>query len=273
MLPFHTSILLIIATLITSYRGFKDNGFLERYNFKVDALRIQKDYKRLLTAGFLHVNWWHLILNLFVLLSFGGAFEDQVGTLRFLLIYFGGLAGGNLLALFIHRFDGGYSSVGASGAIMGVVFSAIALTPGMQIGLLFIPMPGWLFGLLYVIISIYGIRSRTDNIGHDTHLGGGLAGMILGVIMFPSSLLVNTFAILVIAVPAIVFILFIIYKPQALFVDNVFYKQQHLTVEDRYNLDRQSRQKELDRLLEKIHKKGMNSLSKKEKERLKEFSR
>ena len=82
----------------------------------------------------------------------------------------------------------------------------------------------------------------------------------------------NTFTIAVITVPAVTFILFIIYKPQALFVDNVFYKNQDLTIEDKYNLGRINKQKELDRLLDKIHKKGIDSLSKKEKEMLKEYS-
>lgn len=274
MINLHFSILLVVLMVFFSYKGFKNNYLLPRYQFLVDAIYLQKDYKRLVTAGFFHVSWLHLIFNVFVLWTFGSSFEAQVGTFRFLLVFFSALAGGNLLALLVHRFDGGYSSVGASGAIMGIIFSSIAITPGMQIGLFILPpIPGWIFGLAYVIISIYGIRSRTENIGHDTNLGGGLAGLLMGVLLFPTSLFANTFAILIIALPAMAFILFIIYNPAALLVDNVFYKQQHYTIEDKYNINKLQKQKELDRLLEKIHKKGMNSLTRKEKEMLKEYSK
>ncbi len=274
MLSLHTSILLVVINLFVSYKGFKDSFFLERYQFKIDAILLQKDYKRLITSGFLHVNWMHLLFNVFVLWTFGSSIEAQIGTPQFLLVYFLALIGGNMLALFVHRYDGSYSSVGASGAIMGVIFSAIAITPGMSISIFILPaIPGWLFGLAYVIISIYGIRSRTDNIGHDNHLGGGLAGMLIGIMLYPESLVNNTFTILIITVPAIAFILFIVYKPAALLVDNVFYKQQDLTIEDKYNISKLNKQKELDRLLEKIHKRGIESLSKKEKEALKEYSK
>ena len=269
----YISTILIILNILVSYRGFKDYSFKESYSFKVDAVLLQKDYKRLITSGFLHANWMHLFFNMFMLYLFGSGFEESVGSLRFIVIYFSALIGGDLLSLFVHRFDSSYSSIGASGAIMGILFSAIALTPGMSIGFFFLPaIPGWLFGLIYVIISIYGIRSRTDNIGHDSHLGGGLTGMLVAIFLYPSILMANTFTIAVITVPAVTFILFIIYKPQALFVDNVFYKNQDLTIEDKYNLGRINKQKELDRLLDKIHNKGIGSLTKKEKEMLKEYS-
>lgn len=271
---FKLSILLIIINLVVSYKGLNNSWFMDSYSFKIDALQIQKDYKRLITSGFLHANWLHLLFNMFMLYVLGTNFEAMVGSFYFIIIYFSALVGGNLLSLFIHRFDSAYSSIGASGAIMGLLFSAIAITPGMSIGLFFLPaIPGWLFGLGYVIISIYGIRSRTDNIGHDNHLGGGLTGMLIAIILFPSALLANTFTVLIITVPAIAFILFIIYKPQALFVDNMFFKNQDLTIEDKYNLNKINKQKELDRLLEKIHQKGIDSLSKKEKELLKEYSK
>jgi uncharacterized membrane protein (UPF0182 family) len=135
-------------------------------------------------------------------------------------------------------------------------------------------IPGWLFGLVYVLVSIYGIKSRTNNIGHDAHLGGGLAGMLTAVILFPAIITQNAFTLVVVAVPAIAFILFIIYKPQALLIDNFFFKnRRNLTIEDKYNVRKINRQKELDILLEKIHRNGINSLSKKEREILEEYSK
>ncbi len=276
MMPFISiSTILIIMNVVTSYRGFKDQFFYDRYSFIVDAVLVHKDYKRLMTSGFLHVNWTHLVFNMIALIFFSGGVESYLGPIKFILIYISGLLGGNLLSLFIHRFAGDYSSVGASGAINAVIFASIALFPGMDISLFFLPaIPGWLFGLIYVVISIYGIRSRSENVGHDAHLGGGLAGVLFAIILSPSILITNTFTIAVIALPAIAFIAFIVYKPQALLIDNLFYKNHHnYTVEDRYNLNKINKQKELDRLLEKIHKRGISSLSKKERANLKEYSK
>ena len=275
MALFSISGILILLNIIISYRGFKDQVFFDKYSFIIDPVIIQKDYKRLVTSGFLHVSWTHLIFNMFSLYLFSNSLESYLGPINYLIIYTAGLLGGNVLSLFIHRYHSDYSSVGASGAIFSVMFSAIAIFPGMHIGFFFLPsIPGWLFGLVFVLVSIYGIRSRTNNIGHDAHFGGGLAGMLVAVLLYPSILAENAFTILVVALPAIAFILFIIYKPQALLIDNYFFKRHHhMTIEDKYNLSKQNKQQDLDRLLEKIHKKGLNSLSRKEREMLKEYSK
>lgn len=269
------SIALIIANILVSYKGFKDHVFYDKYSFKVDNILLYKDYKRLVTSGFLHVNWMHLILNMMALYFFSFGLESNIGGLNFLIIYFSGLIGGDLLSLLLHKSDGGYSSVGASGAIAGVIFTTIALVPGMKLGLLFLPiyLPAWLFGLIYILYSIYGIRSNKDNIGHDAHLGGALVGMAVGLLMYPSALAYNLPTILIITLPAIVFIVLIIKKPSLLLVNNLFFKRnRRLNVEDKYNLGKKARQKDIDDILEKIHKRGINSLTKKEKMMLEEYS-
>lgn len=273
IIPISTIILLI--TLFVSYKGLKDHAFYDRYCFKIYPIIHYKEYQRIITSAFLHVSWMHLIFNMVALYFFSSSVESMLGPIYFVLIYVASIVGGNLLSLFIHRYHDTYSSAGASGAICGVIFAAIAIVPGMSIGLFFLPisMPGWLFGLIYVGVSIYGIRSRRDNIGHDAHLGGGLAGLLVALVLHPAAIVENYVTILIVAVPAIAFILFIIYKPEALLVDNIFYRRKHnLTVEDRYNLTRKQRQQILDDILEKIHRRGMNSLTPKEKTLLKEYS-
>src|SRR5438309_11258106 len=121
---FFTIIIILITTLF-SIRGFSDHFFFEKYEFEVEKVLLYKDYKRLVTSGLLHVNWMHLIFNMLALYLFSGVLGSYLDGLRFLLIYVASLVGGDLLALYIHRHDGGYSSVGASGAVNGVIFSGI----------------------------------------------------------------------------------------------------------------------------------------------------
>jgi membrane associated rhomboid family serine protease len=269
--------LIVLANFIVSYNGFNNRRFFNRLVFQVEKILVYKDYKRLITSGFLHVNWLHLLFNMVTLYAFGGGLEDSLGSLQYFLLYFASLLGGNLLCLFIHRNHAGYRSVGASGAIAGVIFGAIALDPQLKIGFfgISLPIPAWLFGLAYMLISIYGIRSKKDNIGHDAHLGGGLIGMTIAILIRPSVLIDNYFPILIIAVPALVFLYIIITRPHFLLVDNYFFRNQEdfYNIDHKYNQEKANRQKEIDRILEKIHKKGMKSLTREEKELLKQQSK
>jgi membrane associated rhomboid family serine protease len=269
-------LILIIANIGFSYKGFTNHAFFDGYKFEVDRILISKDYKRLITSGFLHVSWLHLIFNIIGLLAFSKTIEAHLGGLNFLIIYFLSLIGGNLLSLFIHRNHGDYNAVGASGSVCGLIFASIALFPGIGIGFFMLPIsiPGWLFGLLYTLFSIYGIRSKNENVGHDAHLGGALVGMVVALIMQPSALLTNYLTIIIIAVPTVTFIYLIITKPYILLIDNFYFKahKNHYSVDHKYNEEKNNRQKEIDRILDKINRKGLESLNRKEKEMLDEYS-
>ena len=268
---------LIIANIAFSYKGFSNESFFDGYKFEVDRILINKDYKRLVTSGFLHVSWTHLIFNMISLYAFSGLIESNLGGLKFLIIYFASLVGGDLLSLFVHRNHGDYNSVGASGAVCGIIFASIALFPGMGIGFFGLPLsiPSWLYGILYVLYSIYGIKSKKDNIGHEAHLGGALIGMTVALIIEPSAFLENYLTILIIAVPTITFIYLIITRPHILMVDNFYFRthKNYYSVDHRYNEEKNNNQKELDKILDKINKNGIGSLSKNEKEKLKQYSR
>ncbi|MEO6734095.1 MAG: rhomboid family intramembrane serine protease [Ferruginibacter sp.] len=270
-------IIILIVNVIFSYRGFTNARFFDGYKFEVDRILIYKDYKRLVTSGFLHISWTHLIFNMVSLIFFSGSVESYLGGIKFLIIYLASLLGGNLFTLLIHKNHGDYNSVGASGAVCGIIFASIALFPGMSVGIFFIPMsiPGWLYGLLYVLYSIYGIKSKKGNIGHEAHLGGALIGMTVALLMEPSAFIENYLTIIIIAVPTLVFIYIIITRPQLLLIDNFFFKthQKAYTIDQRYNLEKIDQQKEIDRILDKINKKGINSLSKSESQKLKEYAK
>lgn len=270
------TLLLIALTFVISYRGFKDKSFYSKYTFEIDKILIYKDYKRLLTSGFLHISWMHLIFNMLSLYIFSSNVEAYLGSFKFLVIYFSGLIGGNLLSLFIHRYHDDYSSVGASGAVCAVIFASIALFPSMQIGFFLLPIsfPAWVFGLGYVLFSIYAIRSRKDNVGHDAHLGGTIIGMVVALLMHPSSIRENYRPILLIITPAAVFLYIIITRPHLLFVDNNFFKRHYrnVTIDQKYNMAKHETQQEIDRILDKINTKGMASLTAKERKALEKFA-
>jgi membrane associated rhomboid family serine protease len=266
--------ILIIVNVLVSYKGLTEPGFLERYAFDVDEILIHKDYKRLVTSGFLHISWTHLFLNMLTLYAFSSGVENILGVVSFLVIYFASLVGGDLLALFIHRNHGDYTSVGASGAISGIIFASIAIFPGMELSLfgLHAFIPAWLYGLLYVLYSIYGIQSQRDNIGHGAHLGGGIVGMLVAIAIYPISLRINYIPILLIVIPAAIFMYLIISKPRYLIVGNFSQNPKGFrTVEDKYNQSKLEREKELDRLLDRINRKGMEGLTPEEKDRLKDL--
>lgn len=270
-------LLLILANVIFSYRGFTDPGLLENYKFEVDAILVRKDYKRMLTSGFLHVGWWHLLFNMISLYAFSGLVESALGLSSFLFIYFFALLGGNALALYIQRHNSSYSAVGASGAVSGLVFASLALFPGIGIGIPFLPVmvPGWLYGLGYMLYTIFGIQSKRGNIGHEAHLGGALAGMLAAIAFEPRALIENYVVILAITIPAIVFLYIAVARPHLLVLGKMPGAQtkRYQTIEDRYNDAKVSKQQEIDRILEKVFRSGMNSLSKKEKQVLEEHSR
>ncbi len=270
-------LIILIINVICSYKGFNNEHFFDTYKFGVDKILINKEYKRLITSGFLHVNWAHLIFNMLSLIFFSGSIEGYLGGIQFLIIYMASLIGGNLFSLLVHKNQGDYYSVGASGAVCGIIFASIALFPGMGIGFFFLPIsiPGWLYGILFVLFSIYGIRSKKDNIGHEAHLGGALVGMAVALLLEPAAFLENYIAILIISVPTIAFIYLIITRPHLLLIDNLFFKthQKAYNIDQRYNLEKTNKQKEIDRILDKINKRGMNSLTRSESQKLKEYSK
>lgn len=261
------TIALIAATCVISYKGIKDEMFLQRYAFSIEKVKHNREYIRYVSSGFLHVNWIHLVVNMFVLWSFGSGIEAGFGPQSLLFIYFSSLVGGNVLAYFIHTYNPGYTSVGASGAIAGLVFASIAISPNLQIFFL----PSWVFGIAYVVYTIYAIRSKRTDVGHAAHLGGALIGMLVALLIFPEALVHNWLPVLAILLPGIALIVVMIKKPELILIDKRTQRKQ-LTVEDRYNMNRQTRQEEIDRILEKINQKGMDSLSKKERNLLDEYS-
>ncbi len=269
------TLFLTLITVIFSYQGLQNKTFFDKYAFNIESVLKYKEYYRLISSGFLHGSWWHLLFNLYALFSFGETLEAVIGGTNFLFIYFVSLIGGNILSLYIHRFDSQYAAIGASGAVCGIIFASIVIFPDMEIGMFLLPfsLTSWMYGLLFVLISIYGIKSRMSNIGHDAHLGGALLGMLVAVGLYPESLQANYLPIVLVVTPTLAFIFLIIERPDYLFIEKFTFNQKdYKNIDDEYNERKVARQQEIDAILEKISAKGFDSLSEREKETLERFS-
>lgn len=184
-----TLILIILNVLIGAYTMLSDPSLLDRWAFKPYQFAHDGEYWRALTAGFVHVGLAHLAFNMITLYFFGPWIEGLLGPARFLAIYFGSEVAANMLTLLKHKDNPGYSAVGASGAISGVLFSFCLFQPFAMLGVMFvIPMPAILFAVLYVVGSIYASKQGGGRIAHEAHLGGALGGVLLTLLVYPDAL-------------------------------------------------------------------------------------
>lgn len=214
------TIIIIAANVVFSLKGFQDPVFFNRYKFQTGAVLNGKQYDRILTSGFLHVDYTHLIFNMLTLYFFAnvviqffaapsyfvygaaGMSNITTGYIMFAVVFIAAILAGNLLALFFQKNNPYYSAVGASGGVSGVLFAAIAAYPEMTLGIMFvIPMPGWVFGILYLGYSVYGMQKQLGNIGHEAHLGGAIIGLIAPILFYPEIFTVNKLYILGMLVP------------------------------------------------------------------------
>ena len=202
-------LILIIANVLVSMKGFKDYSFLDKYKFQVGKV-LSGEKIRTLTSGFLHVDWLHLGFNMYALYLFGDIVAHILGIPNFLMIYFGSLLAGSLYSLKYHKNEPYYSAVGASGAVSGIVYASILLYPAMELYLFFIPIPipGYIFGVGYLLYSIYGMKKQLGNVGHSAHLGGAIGGFAITLLLNPSLFETNKILVIALGVPIILLLLF-----------------------------------------------------------------
>jgi len=195
----------IAITAIISFIAFNNQVIFEKYKFNVGAIRNRKEYLRLLSAGFLHADIMHLLFNMMTLYFFGPVILEGFGALGFIIIYIGSILLGNFFSLFIYQKQPWYSAIGASGGVSGVLFAAIAMAPNMSLYLFFIPIPipGFIFGLLYFGYSVYMMLNpkQWDNLGHAAHLGGAFFGLVYAIANQPEAALDNSLFIGIMALP------------------------------------------------------------------------
>ena len=270
-----TSVIGTIIALLTAtatYRAFKHMNYYESNIFFVDKILVDGEYRRLLTSGFLHANWLHFGFNIGTLLAFSFSLEMTLGYLNFLILYFGSLLGGSLLALYIHRNHGDYRALGASGAISGVVLASVILFPNSSIHFFLLPLEikSWLFGALFILISIFGIKAQRDNIGHEAHLGGAITGILIALILAPDHTAINWLLVFGLLVPVAIFLYLVVTQPAILMIDN-YWGSFERPKKAKPKKKKQSPQEELNALLDKIREGGIKSLSDADRKRLDEL--
>jgi membrane associated rhomboid family serine protease len=183
---------LIAAILVVSLYGFAaDSRAIDRGSLHVRRVLRQREYYRLFTSGLLHGDGAHLLFNLITLYFFGPPLEAMLGSVQFLLLYLGAELAANTLTVFVQRNNLTYSSLGASGAISGVLMAFCLFRPFAEIYILFFPIgvPAFIYAAAYIAYSTFAMDSgRSGGIAHEAHLGGALGGIAMALLLRPDAI-------------------------------------------------------------------------------------
>ena len=198
-------IVIIAVTILFSFKGFNDLAFFRKFEFHIGSIRAG-EHIRMVTSGFLHGDLGHLFFNMFTLYMFAPVVINYFGSASFFSIYMASLVFGSLLTLLMHKNEYSYRAIGASGAVVGILYSAILIDPTMNLYLFFIPIPipAYLFGIGYLLYSIYGMKAKNDNIGHTAHFGGAIGGYLITLLKEPTMIVDNTFMVVLLAIPIVI---------------------------------------------------------------------
>ena len=197
------TILIIVITSVMSVIAFNRRDIFDKLQLNPYAVYHKKEWYRILSHGFIHADWVHLFVNMFVLFSFGSAVENifkqleanqiiKSPVLVFVILYFGSMILATVTTIAKQKDNHWYNSVGASGAVSAIVFTSIFFQPLANLYFFaVIPIPGIVFGVLYLGYSHYMSRKGGDNINHDAHFIGAVVGFLFPLLLDPK--LINVF--------------------------------------------------------------------------------
>ena len=185
------TLIIVLVTALVSWRAFNDQSLMGRLILWPPAVERNRQYDRLLTYGFVHANWMHLLFNMITLWSFGSAvervFSDWITPVGYVLFYLSAIVVSILPTYIAHRRDPNYRSLGASGGVSAVLFAFILFDPWSKL-IVFpipVPVPAFVFAILYVAYSIWMDRRGRDNVNHSAHLWGAAYGVLFTVLLEP----------------------------------------------------------------------------------------
>jgi membrane associated rhomboid family serine protease len=184
------TLILIAITVVVSWLAFSRPKLLDRLTLWPPAIDRKHEYDRLVTHGFVHADWMHLFFNMFTLYFFGPLAErfyaNAVGPLAYPLFYLAAIVIAILPTYMRHRQDASYRSLGASGAVSAVLFTYILFNPWGIIGIMFIPCPAIVFGVIYLGYSAWAdARGAHGNVNHSAHFWGAAFGIAFALVVEP----------------------------------------------------------------------------------------
>jgi membrane associated rhomboid family serine protease len=194
---------IIFLTVAFSLYAMDKPEIKYKYIFHPFSIHQGNQHYRFLSHAFLHGDYIHLAFNMYALWMFGpivekgvlpillgesGEPDKKLGMVFYILLYTGAIYASSISEYFKNKNNTHYTSLGASGAVNALIFSYITCLPMSQLGFFFIPMPAWVFGILYLGISYYLSKRRTrnssvDNIGHEAHFWGAIYGIVFILIL------------------------------------------------------------------------------------------
>jgi membrane associated rhomboid family serine protease len=179
---------ILVVTIIVSVIGLAAPKVIERSLLRPYQVARGSGYVGLLTSGFVHATVGHMVFNLITFYSFGFALERAIGPVRLVALYFSALLISGIGTCYKHRDDPAYASLGASGAILGVLFASIVYFPRQSLYILPlpVPIPAPLFAVGYLAFSWYSSRSNRGQINHDAHIFGALTGLAFVLVTDPT---------------------------------------------------------------------------------------
>lgn len=184
---------LIGVTALVSWLAFKDRKLADRLVLWPPAVDRHKQYDRLVTYGFIHADFPHLLFNMITLFFFGRLVEKLMTSITghwwvYLLFYLSALVVSILPTYLKNQKNPNYLSLGASGAVSAVLFAFILVSPWSLIFVFFIPAPAILYAVFYVGYSIWMDKKGGDNVNHSAHLAGAAYGVMFMLLMEPGLL-------------------------------------------------------------------------------------
>lgn len=184
-----TTLILATFALVSLVGLYGRPALIERHLLRPYHLLPRRDWITLASSGFIHADIAHLAFNAFTFWAFGPGVERSLGTPAFVLLYAVGLLASSAATWWLHRKQPDYASLGASGAILAVLFASIVVNPGASLFILPFPfpIPAPIFAVAYLAFSVLASRSRVGRINHDAHIAGAVAGLLFMLVLDPAA--------------------------------------------------------------------------------------